>query len=342
MGLKMQRNSFVERIDSLQLGIHQAREDMLKCQQEQQPQLQHASSVSEHQNAPLLLRRIRSLDGHSRSSVRSATSQTEVASSSGETGESSLNCALPPPNGTPAQPQARFSPEWKNRKSMPVIPSCDIPSQATSSNKVPLRRNHSHSSKRSSKVLPTISDRRPWSVCDDSTKEESISPTATSFSNTTVSKVLVAPCKSSRHQYFCPDQATFESCALPHLPLPATAGTLQNVKEDESLDNLSSSDSPVDELSQGSMVMQVSSATGQLEQVPKAHRSVKKEDNSYANLTWQSLTSHPNGKNLTDVATLNRATAVILRLAQEPCRSPRIYRMRKASSIILNSIETTV
>ena len=325
----MQRNSFVERMDSLQRGIHQTREDMLKNQQQQLP---HTSSMSEHQSAPLSLRRIRSLDGHSHRYIRSAVSQTEVASSSAEVGEGSLNSELLPPSGTPAQPPERFSPDWKNRKSMPIIPSCDIPNQNTSLKEVsPRRRTCSQSSKRPSKV-----HQRPSSACE----KERTGPTATLFSNTTASKVLVAPCKSSRHQYGGRDQDTLESCTLPHLPLPAV--TLQNVKEDESLDTASSSDSQVDELSQGSMIMQVSSATGQLEQVPKDHHSEKKLSGSYANLMWQNHCSRPNGKNLPDVATLNRATAVIMRLAQEPCRSPKVHRMRKANSIILNSIETTV
>ena len=325
----MQRNGFVERMDSLQRGIHQAREDMLKNQQ----QLPHTLSMSEHQSVPLSLRRIRSLDGHSHRYVRSAVSQTEVASSSAEeAGEASLNSASSPPSGTPAQPPERFSPEWKSRKSMPIIPSCDIPNQNTSLKEVsPRKRSCSQSSKRSAKVLSASSNQRPLSAYE----KGRTSPTATLFSNITASKVLVAPCKSSRLQYGGRDQDTFESCTLPHLPLPAV--TLQNLKEDESLDTASSSDSQVDELSQGSMIMQVSSATGQLEQVPKDRHLEKKLSGSCANLTWQNHSSL-NGKNLPDIATLNRASAVIMRLAQEPCRSPKVNRMRKANSIILNSI----
>ena len=307
---------------------------MLKCQQQQQ-QVQQTTTV-ECQDSPLLLRRIRSLEGNSHSYVCSAVSQTEIGNSHlGEAaGKSSLNSALPPPNGTPTQPQARFSPAWKNRRSMPTIPSGDLPSQAASLNGPPPRRSNSQSSKRASKVLPTIIDRRPSSGCYDSSSEESSSPT------TTASKVLV-PCRSSRHQHSSQNQATFELCTLPHLPVAAPVSTLQDVNE--SLDSVSCSDSLGDESSQGSMVMQVSSATGQLEQVPKSHHSVKKQSStSYANFTWQNSSSHTNGKNQPDLATLNRANAVILRLAQEPCCSPTVYRMRKANSIILNSIETTV
>lgn len=327
LGLKMQRNDFVERMDSLQHGIYQAGEDILRHQQQM-------ITIVEHQSTPRALRRIHSIEGHSHSYTRLPISETEAISSPGkEASESCLNLMYPPID-------------------MPTQLFSNSPSQASFLNGSPLRRNSSLSSQGSSKVISATDDRRPSSSIDDLSSDDCTSPTdIATFSNSSLTKILVAPYKSSkryssrRGSYSSSQHTSYDSYTFPCRPVAPPSGTLQNVKEDESLDAVSCSDSLVDEVSPGSMVMRVSSATGQLEQVPKTHLPVKKHNSCgsrYVNHTRQSSTPPTGGKLLPDTFTLNRADGVILRLAQEPSCSPKIHRMRRANSIVLNSIETTV
>ena len=257
-------------------------------------------------------------------------------------------------------------------------PSASVRSfiHAKSIESIPARRVTSNSNRRSLQALETIIDSSPHMYnidcgSPDSTPENSpklIRARSVHALNKTNARILVAPRPSSRSN----SQTLYKAGPFNTLPnRKSSSCSSTNILNDDTMsESTSIPDALWDECSlqsEGSMVLRISSATGQVEKVPRTSSTSSACDYKPSSL-WggkgkirtssiEPLVS-PTGP--VQVAPLSRHHQLSrcnydqalsmtfteeprpLSLCLEPCSSPSPLRQKRSSAIILHSIETTV
>ena len=248
---------------------------------------------------------------------------------------------------------------------------------AKSIESIPARRVSSNNNRRSLQALETIIDNSPHMYnidcgSSDSTPENSpklIRVRSVHSLNKTSTRVLVAPRPSSRSS----SQTLYKAGPFNTLPTRKSSSTssTNNLNDDTMSESMSIPDALWDECSlqsEGSMVLRISSATGQVEKVPRTSSTSSASDHKPSSLWGGKGKVHtssierlvsPTGS--AQVAPLlgrhhqlsrcnyDQALSMTfteeprpLSLCLEPSPSPCPLQQKRSSAIILHSIETTV
>ena len=347
--MKFERKNIGNRIDNLTAGIKETGLNIKKIQQAQLAAAQRSPSQA--------LRRIRSLDGRAQSYTQLPSSDSVGMSRefSEESGTSTENSPLiPRRDSLPSKAIHSFSTE-----NSPVILRRDLlPSKAfpsfpsTSSSSSSLMRNTSLSKKGSPKGLETIHD-TSIDLQDDSSSTNSTpqsSPTLRE-SRYPYARVLVNP-------YFSKGQGWSRTSGmyntLPSMKSSSSSSSSSSYQQSVQEDGLSNcSDSIWEESFEGSTILRVSSATGQIEQVCRRpplkklqtgsteciHSPNHKRQLSLQETKRLSVSTYFIGSDETD-------DSMIMKLTEEPLPPSRDFplsKLNRHSCIVrLGGTETTV
>ena len=245
--MKQERNEIIERLDNLMTGIQDTHQDLRQ------------KTIQAQRSPAQSLRRIHSLEGGSHSYTRLDTISDCSSSSSVETSPSSTHLL----------------------QSLDSIPSNNfntvINNSYTKSSSPNVIRRNSSSRKGSPRVLPTIPDSSVFTEDGESSSDESQN-SPSQVGPLSPSKLLVQP---RRSKYVWPKSTNNDNTNI-YYTLPTRRSSTPNsplhkiqFNKPELPNSFNESvwdKASVHSIDSSSMVLQISSATGQLEKVPKPMR----------------------------------------------------------------------
>lgn len=357
--MKVERNHIVDRMDTLLYGIHEVSEELRRKQ------------VQTQRSPGQALRRIHSLESRTNSytqlSVNSIDAPILEISDCSSTSTSR--------EGSPSD-----TPRWLRRDSLPANTTRYVASLSQSPHTV-VRRNSSLSKRGSPKGLATIHDNADIttkgedSSSNDSTPQSSptLSSHVAAVSPESSNKVLVSPRRSNFNGWAKSGGSTpsnfFYTLPTKRSSTPTSPLYRVHSNKPESDANISWDKASLHSTDSTSMVMRISSATGQLEKVPKSTKKPSVGSVEHLNFSYNRQISLPNSSRLsvssyfigpdfedTDSMILNlteepRSTrSSIINLAQESCpqsspidlvEEPRPTRCNSASSTCRPSSRTS-
>ena len=315
--MKVERNHIVDRMDTLLYGIHEASEELRRKQ------------IQTQRSPGQALRRIHSLESRTNSytqlsfnSIDAPIMEISDCSSTSTSRE-----------GSPSD-----TPRWLRRDSLPTKTTRSVISFSQSPPSV-VRRNSSLSKRGSPKGLATIHDnavittKGEDSSSDDSTPQSS--PTLSSrvavVSPESSNKVLVSPRRSNFNGWTKSAGSTpnfFYTLPTKRSSTPTSPLYQVYSNKPESDANTSWDKTSLHSTDSTSMIMRVSSATGQLEKVPKSgKRKPSVGSTEHLNFSYNRQTSLPSSSQLSVSSyfigpDFEDTDGMILNLTEEP-RSTR-------------------
>ena len=346
--MKFERKDVGNRIDNLTEGIKETGLNIKKIQQAQLAAAQRSPSQA--------LRRIHSLDGRAQSYTQLPSSDSVGMSRefSEESGTSTENSPIiPRRDSLPSKAFHSFSTENSSiilRRDL--LPSKAFPSfSSTSSSSSSLMRNSSLSKKGSPKGLETIHD-TSIDLQDDSSSTDSTprsSPTLRE-SRYPYARVLATP-YFSKGQGWSRTNGIYNTLPSMKSSSSSSSSSYQQSVQEDGLSNCS--DSLWEESFEGSTILRVSSATGQIEQVCR-RRPLKKLKTGSTECIHSP--NHQRQLSLQETRRLSVSTyfigydepddSMIMKLTEEPLPPSRDFPLSKPNRhsciVRLGGIETTV